>query len=73
METPPAVRLANDIAMQFEMRTHDEAVDAIANHIAMFWEPRMRTQLIEFAGVQHVDLSDLAYDAARSLRNQGTR
>jgi formate dehydrogenase subunit delta len=62
------VRLANDIAVQFEYLDHDKAVAAIAHHIKMFWDPRMRRQLSEAAAAEHVDFAPLALDAARSLQ-----
>ena len=42
---PPVVRLANDIARQFAHLPGDQASAAVANHIAMFWDPRMRAEL----------------------------
>lgn len=67
MKTPPAVRLANDIAVQFENRPHDEAVEAVVKHIRAFWDPRMRQQLVAYAAERHVDLSDLASEAGAAL------
>ncbi|MEZ5773729.1 MAG: formate dehydrogenase subunit delta [Hyphomicrobiaceae bacterium] len=45
METRDMVRMANQIADFFSAYGHDEAVKETANHIRMFWEPRMRIQL----------------------------
>jgi formate dehydrogenase subunit delta len=67
VETPAVVRLANDIAAQFAYLDHDKAVAAVAHHITLFWDPRMRRQLAEQAAAEHVDFSPLALDAARSL------
>jgi formate dehydrogenase subunit delta len=39
--------MANDIARQFGYLTPDEVATAVAGHIAMFWDPRMRRQLAE--------------------------
>lgn len=47
MSTPPALRLAGDIAAQFRHVSDDEAAARVANHIRLFWDPRMRTQLNE--------------------------
>lgn len=44
---PPVVRLANDIARQFAHLPGDEAAAAVANHIRMFWDPRMRAELAQ--------------------------
>jgi formate dehydrogenase subunit delta len=44
------IRMANQIADFFAPYTEDEAVAGIADHIAKFWEPRMRKQLLDIAG-----------------------
>jgi formate dehydrogenase subunit delta len=61
------VRLANDIAAQFAYLDHDAAVAGIVNHITMFWDPRMRRQLL--AHVEHggEGLNPLVKDAAARL------
>ena len=46
MKDQDLVRMANQIADYFAAYGDEEAVEGIANHIAMFWEPRMREQLI---------------------------
>jgi len=61
VETRPTVRLANDIAEQFEHLPHDRAVAAVAQHITSFWDPRMRRQLRE--AVDDPELSALGRDA----------
>lgn len=66
---PPQVRLANEIAVQFHHRPADEAAAAIANHMRMFWDPRMRAELISRAETDPSDLDPLAVAAVRLLRN----
>lgn len=46
---PPVLRLAGDIAAQFRHLPDDEAVAAIARHIKLFWDPRMRRDLARLA------------------------
>lgn len=41
------IRMANQIATYFDSRPEAERAVGIAAHINDFWEPRMRTQLIE--------------------------
>lgn len=41
----PEVRLAGDIADQFRHKPTELAAEAVANHIRMFWDPRMRVGL----------------------------
>jgi formate dehydrogenase subunit delta len=40
------LRLAGEIAVQFEGRPTDETAAVMAEHIRMFWDPRMRTALL---------------------------
>jgi formate dehydrogenase subunit delta len=41
----PEVRLAGEIADQFRHKPEESAAETVANHIRMFWDPRMRTGL----------------------------
>jgi formate dehydrogenase subunit delta len=41
------IRMANQIATYFDSRPEPERVTGIAAHINDFWEPRMRTQLLD--------------------------
>ncbi|MGW1681569.1 formate dehydrogenase subunit delta [Saccharopolyspora sp. NPDC002376] len=45
MGTPPVLKLANEIAVQFRHYPPHAAAIAIANHMRMFWDPRMHAQL----------------------------
>lgn len=69
MSAAAQVRMANDIASQFHHLPFDEGAAAVANHLRLFWDPRMRADL---AG--HVDagggagLDPLAVAAAAQLR-----
>ncbi len=45
MGEPAVVRMANDIARQFAHLDPQDAAAAVANHIAQFWEPRMRREI----------------------------
>ncbi|MFI5736289.1 formate dehydrogenase subunit delta [Kribbella sp. NPDC051587] len=66
---PPYVRLANEIAAQFAHRPPAEAATAIANHLKVTWDPRMKTALIAHAaaGAQH--LAPAAALAAQQLQH----
>ena len=66
---PAQVRLANSIAVQFHHRPADEAASAIANHIRMFWDPRMRTELFVRAETDTEDLDPLVLEAVRILKD----
>lgn len=65
MRTPPTVRLANEIAVQFRHRPHDTAALEIASHIRSFWDPRMRRELLHHATTAPETLDPLAVAAAR--------
>jgi formate dehydrogenase subunit delta len=47
MSPEKTVRMANQIATFFESQGEDDALTGFADHINSFWEPRMRTQLLE--------------------------
>ena len=47
MSPEKTIRMANQIATFFESQGEDEALRGFADHINSFWEPRMRTQLLE--------------------------
>ncbi|GAA0619191.1 hypothetical protein GCM10009547_22020 [Sporichthya brevicatena] len=51
----PEVRLAGEIADQFRHKPQDAAAEAIASHIRMFWDPRMRTTLLAAESAGEVD------------------
>ena len=57
----PHVRLANDVAAQFAHLPPDTAAERIATHLRMFWDPRMRAQLL--STVDTVDTVDMAAGA----------
>ena len=65
---PPQIRLANEIAVQFEHQPPDQAAAAIANHIRMFWDPRMRADLLTRAETTPTDLNPLVLAAVRILK-----
>jgi hypothetical protein len=60
--------MANQIAIFFESKPHDEGVDGVAAHINAFWEPRMRRQLFELIDAGGADLRPLLREAAASIR-----
>lgn len=49
MQDDDLIRMANQIAAFYTPYTEEEAVTGIADHIAKFWEPRMRKQLLGIA------------------------
>ncbi|TDD61758.1 formate dehydrogenase [Kribbella antibiotica] len=65
---PPYVRLANEIAAQFAHRPTADAATAIANHLRVTWDPRMKQALIAHAATGADDLAPAAALAAQQLQ-----
>lgn len=65
---PPSVRLANEIARQFEHRAPADAATAIANHIKVVWDPRMKRALVDYVEAGNEDLHPVAVLAADQVR-----
>jgi formate dehydrogenase subunit delta len=63
MENRDMIRMVNQIAAYFEAYPRPEALKGIADHIAKFWDPRMREQLTEYIDGGGKDLSPLAIAA----------
>ncbi|MGW4461385.1 formate dehydrogenase subunit delta [Micromonospora sp. NPDC004704] len=63
----PSVRLANEIAAHFHHVPPEVAAKEIAEHIRLFWDPRMRAELDRRVGSEPDELDRLALAAARLL------
>ena len=64
--------MADQIARNFAALGADRAVAATADHIASFWDPRMKARAFALlAGAQPGAMSDLAARALRLLRDRG--
>ena len=61
-------RMANDIARNLASMGHDKAVLATADHIDMFWDPRMKAAI--FAD-DHSQLTPIARGAIEHLQHKG--
>jgi formate dehydrogenase subunit delta len=61
------VAMANQIARNMAARGEDRAVQGIAEHIAKFWEPRMRAGLTQHFSAGGEGLEPLALKAAGRL------
>ena len=69
MNVDSLVTMANQIADFFVSEAGaDAAPQEIAAHIAKFWDPRMRTQIIAHAAAGGTGLSPAALAAARQLQ-----
>ena len=65
------VYMANQIARNFEAQGHDHAVAATADHIAAFWDTRMKTQIFERRQAGDHGLSPTAAQAVALLLDKG--
>jgi formate dehydrogenase subunit delta len=68
MSPEKMVHMANQIALFFETKPHDEGVAGYADHINKFWEPRMRRQLLDHLAQGGAGLRPLAVEAANLIR-----
>lgn len=65
---------ANVIAQFFASYPHEEAVAGIANHLRMYWVPRMRAQIIEYVQANgSKGLHELAAEAVGRLEMPAIR
>ncbi|MCQ9617201.1 formate dehydrogenase subunit delta [Paenalcaligenes niemegkensis] len=77
MNIKSLIPMVNRIGQFFESQPNrEEGVNGIANHIRLFWDPRMRRSLYEFLD-QHPDgqssdgaLSEIVLDAVKQHREQ---
>ena len=63
--------MTNQIARNFATMGHDGAAAATADHIACFWDPRMRAQIFECLAAGGQGLQPAAVAAIRLLHDQG--
>lgn len=65
---------ANSIAQFFASYPREEAIAGIANHLRMYWVPRMRAQIIEYVQEHgNEGLHELAAEAVRRLEMPAIR
>ena len=65
------VYMANQIARNFEALGHDAAAKATADHIASFWDPRMKAQIFACLEDGGAGLSPTGRAAIELLRDKG--
>lgn len=63
----PSVRLVNEIALHFHHLPAEVAAKEIAEHVRLFWDPRMRAELDRRVESEPDKLDPLALAAARLL------
>ncbi len=65
------VRMANQIARNFEAIGHAAAIDATADHISSFWDPRMKAAAFELLDQSDSGFTNQARAALKKLSDQG--
>jgi formate dehydrogenase subunit delta len=65
------VAMANQIARNMATQRHDAAAAAVADHIAKFWDPRMKALVFAHAEAGGAGLDTLAAEAVDLLRTAG--
>lgn len=72
MDMQNLIHMANQIGAFFEaMPEQDEALQGIAGHLQRFWEPRMRSQLLEYVDAEDgKDLKPIVVAAIRVHRSK---
>lgn len=71
MDIKNLIHMANQIGAFFEaMPDREEALLGIANHLHNFWEPRMRSQLLEYVDAENgKNLKDIVVSAINTHRS----
>jgi formate dehydrogenase subunit delta len=68
MSPEKTIRMANQIATFFESQGEDEALRGFADHINSFWEPRMRSQLLDMLDQGAPGFHPLVVGSLKALR-----
>lgn len=61
------IYMANQISKFFASQKHDQAVEGVRNHIAKFWDPRMRQHIRDHLAAGGAGLEPLAREAVGRL------
>ncbi len=69
MSPEKLAHMANQIGLFFQSQTHDKAVDAIADHLQKFWDPRMRRAIRAQLGDETSHLDPLVREAVQRLED----
>lgn len=72
MSPEKMITMANQIASFFNTQPGEGQASRVADHINDFWEPRMRTQLIDHARTGGAGLDQLVLQAMDEVRVPAT-
>lgn len=68
MSPDKLVYMANQIGKFFVSQGHDKAVAGVADHLAKFWDPRMRAAIVEYVETGGGKLDPCVREAVDKLR-----
>jgi formate dehydrogenase subunit delta len=71
MKPDTLVYMANQIGRFFQYQREDEVVPGIANHIKMFWDPRMRDAIFAYIDQGGEGLDPKVKEALLHLKKPG--
>jgi formate dehydrogenase subunit delta len=61
--------MANQIGKFYSSRGHDDAVAGVAEHLAKFWDPRMRDTILHYLETGGARLDPCVREAVGRLRH----
>lgn len=68
MDNSNLIKMANNIGAFFKSEPDREtAIHGVEQHMKNFWEPRMRTQIIDYVEKGGSDLLDIVTEAVKKL------
>jgi len=73
MSPDKLVYMANQIGKFFASQGHDKAVAGVADHLARFWDPRMRAAIIAHLDADGSGLDPPVREAVDKLRATQSR
>jgi len=68
MSPDKLVYMANQIGSAFNHQSDDEAIASVAQHIKLYWDPRMRAAIFAHADAGGQGLKPRVLQAIRSLK-----
>lgn len=68
MDTKDLIRMANQIGMFFKAYSPEEAKKEISTHLNNYWEPTMRSALLDYVGAGGKDLDAVVIAALPLVR-----
>jgi formate dehydrogenase subunit delta len=66
------VRMANQIGEYFKVMPVQEAVNGAADHLRLYWTPKMVGEIIAYAETDHSGLNTVAAGAVAELKRRST-